>query len=251
MSIKVAEAIGSEKGGKDGSPGDQTGNEILVRTFKKRSYAFTQILRCKERWMAELAVSYAERIALCPKFGYSQSKRWTGAKNIEAVGKDNLELAKEGDFDCSSLVIECYRLAGCPLKMTGYTGNLESILLKTGYFERAEKVIKDTEYAEMGDIFNAPGIHALIVLTDGTKAEPEPVPYPTDDYVEIIKGSVNVRKSPAGKIYMVAHQGDRFPYLGYTEPDSTGKEWWAVDCDHQVCYISSANTKHAILVEGI
>ena len=133
--IKVAEAIGD----KDGRTGDSSGNEILIRTFKKRSYAFTQILRCKERWMAESAVSYAERIALCPKFGYSQSKRWTGAKNIEAVGKDNLEMAKEGDFDCSSLVIECYRLAGCPLKMTGYTGNLESILLKTGYFEKAEK----------------------------------------------------------------------------------------------------------------
>ena len=249
MSIKIAEAIGSETGGKDGTPGDQTGNEIVIRTFKKRSYDFTEALRCTDRLMAQAAATYAERIALCPKFGYSQANRWTGAKNIERVGADDLEQASEGDFDCSSLVIECYRLAGAPLKMTGYTGNIRKLLLATGYFTDAPNDLKDAEYAEVGDVFNAPGKHALIVLTDGTKAEPEPPVM--DDYVEIIRGKVNVRKQPAGRVYMVAQKGDKFPYLGYTEPDASGKEWWAVDCENRTCFISTQNQKHAILVEGI
>lgn len=246
MAVKVVEAIGSETGGKDGQKGDQTGNEIVVRTFKKRSYDFTQALRCTSRSMAEAAVSYAERIALCPKFGYSQPNRWTGPKNIEKVGKDNLENAQPGDFDCSSLVIESYRLAGCPLKMTGYTGSMYKILMATGYFEPVND--DDIEDAELGDVLIAPSIHTLLVISDGSNAKPEPI---SSDYVEIIKGKVNVRKAPAGRIYCVARQGDTFPYLGYDEPDSTGKLWWAVDCDNMTCYISSANPKHAVLVEGV
>ena len=244
--IKVVEALGSEKKSKDGEPGDQTGEEIVIRSYKKRSYAFTQALRCKDRIMASIAVSIGERIALSPKFGYSQRTRWSGAKNIEAVGVENLELAKEGNFDCSSLVVECYRLSGCPLKMSGYTGNLRSILLKTGYFEDVTQDLEDIEYAQIGDVLIAPSIHTLMVISDGSKSDPEPI---QGDYVEIIKGKVNVRKQPNGRIYMVAHEGDKFPYLGYTKPDSTGKEWWAVDCEHMECYISSANPKHAVLVE--
>ena len=247
--IKIAEAIGSETSGKDGAAGDQTGNEIVIRTYKKRSYNFIEALRCIDRSMAKAAVSYAERIALCPKFGYSQPNRWTGAKNIEKVGADDLERAEPGDFDCSSLVIECYRLAKCPLKMTGYTGSMGKLLMDSGYFENTPEDLTNPETAQEGDVFIAPGIHTLIVLTDGTEAEPDP-PI-CDDYVEIIRGKVNVRKTPGGRIYMVASKGDRFPYLGYTEPDSAGKQWWAVECDRRTCFISSQNLKHAVLVEGI
>ena len=243
MPIKIAEAIGD----RDGKKGESADNEIVIRTFKRRSYEFTQFLRCNDRQMAQAAVSFAERIALCPQFGYSQKDRWTGAKAIERVGADDLERADAGDFDCSSFVIESYRLAGCPLKMTGYTGSIRKLMLATGYFYDVDD--SNPEYAEMGDIFNCPSKHALIVLTDGTEATPEPPQ--ADSYVEIIRGKVNVRKQPAGKIYMVASKGDRFPFLGYSEPDSTGKLWWAVDCDNRICFISSENQKHAVLVEGI
>jgi len=255
MSVKVSEAIGDEKGNaRGGQPGDQTGNEILVRNFdRKRNYSFTSVLRCKNRYMAEKAADYAKRIALSPQFGYNQSDRWSGAKSIEAVGADNLEQAGAGDFDCSSLCVEAYRLAGCPVKMTGYTGSLVKVLTATGYFDdlTAEKYVDSSDYAKTGDIYVSPGHHALITITDGPKAESDPDPEPSVDYgnVVIIRGKVNVRRKPAGKVYMVSKQGDVFPYLGYGESDETGKLWWAVDCDHIVCFISSANPKHAILVE--
>lgn len=221
MSIKVVEAIGSETGGKDGEAGDQTGKEILIRTFKQRSYSFTECFRCTDRAMAERAVGYAKRIAECASFGYSQTNRWTGAKNIEAVGADNLEQAKAGDFDCSSLVIEAYRLAGCPLKMTGYTGNLGKLLLATGYFTEKPKVCADVELAEVGDILNAPGKHALLVITDGTEVEPEPT-----SYLVYVKGN-NVRiRTGCGTSYptvKIAHKGETYKYV---ETDSETGWYW-------------------------
>jgi cell wall-associated NlpC family hydrolase len=226
MSIKVAEAIGSETGGKDGVPGDQTGNEILIRTFKKRSYNFSQVLRCTNRTMAEQAASYAKRIAECSQFGYSQEHRWDGAKQIERVGADNLEHAGAGDFDCSSLVLECYRLAGLPIKMTGYTGNMGKILLGTGQFREANEVLTDIEYAQIGDVFIAPSIHTLIVITDGSKAEHDEDIQPDPMRYVLIKGdNVWVREGPgttAPKMF-VAHKGAKHPYIE-TDP-ATGWYW--------------------------
>lgn len=221
MSIKVVEAIGSETGGKDGEAGDQTGKEILIRTFKQRSYSFTECFRCIDRAMAERAVGYAKRIAECASFGYSQTNRWTGAKNIETVGAENLERAKAGDFDCSSLVIEAYRLAGCPLKMTGYTGNLGKLLLGTGDFVEVPGVCQDVEYAEAGDILNAPGKHALLIITDGSKAEPEPQTLS----VLVVGNNVRIRTG-CGTSYptvKIAHKGETYIYVETDE--ETGWYW--------------------------
>ena len=222
MSIKIAEAIGD----RDGRKGESADNEIVIRTFKKRSYEFTQFLRCTDREMAHEAVSYAERIALCPSFGYSQSDRWSGAKSIEAAGKD-VEMAQPGDFDCSSFAIECYRLAGCPLKMTGYTGSIRKLLLASGYFCDTDD--SDPEYALAGDIFNAPSKHALIVLTDGTKADHSD-DEPTIDRLVYVKGeNVRIRTGP-GKTYptvKIAHKGETYPYCETDE--ETGWYWIYTD----------------------
>lgn len=256
MSVKVAEAIGDEKGGsRGGERGDQSGSEILVRGFeRRRNYSFSSVLRCNDRSMAEHAAEYAKRIALSPQFGYNQSDRWSGAKHIEEIGKNRLEEASAGDFDCSSLVIESYRLAGCPLKMTGYTGSMVKIMKETGYFDEFtdEKHVDSSEYAKVGDVYVSPGHHTLIAITNGEKSDEDADPEPPSEYgdVIIIRGRVNVRKQPAGKIYKVAKKGDVFPYLGYADSDDSGKEWWAVDCENMICYISSANPKHAILVEA-
>lgn len=227
MSIKVVEAIGD----KDNRTGDSSGNEILIREFKRRSYSFSSCLRCKDRSMAERAVGYAKRIAECRQFGYSQSNRWDGAKQIERVGVDSLELAGAGDFDCSSLVLSCYRFAGLPLRMTGYTGNMVDILLKTNKFYEANEVLTDMEYARVGDVLVAPGIHALLIITDGMKSEQDDdseIP-PVSHYV-LIKGN-NVRiRTGAGKTYptvRIAHKGETYPYCE-TDAD-TGWYWIYTD----------------------
>ena len=214
MTIKVSEAIGD----KDQRPGESISDEILVRTFKKRSYEFTEHLRCKNRVMAKQAAEYSVRIAACSSFGYSQKKRWTGAQNIELVGVDHLEKAEAGDFDCSSFCISCYRFAGCPLQLTGYTGNLRKLLLATGYFE--DTTDKDPL---MGDIWCAPGKHALMVVSGETEPEPSPTPVKTVVY---IKGeNVRVRSGNCTDYptILIAHKGQTYPYL--RTDDETGWYW--------------------------
>ena len=225
MSVFVCEALQSETGGKDGAPGDQSGKEIVRREFKKRSYSFTSCLCCTCTPMAKDAAKYAEMIAENAKFGYSQPNRWDGAKAIEAAGKD-LDKAGAGDFDCSSLVIECYRLAGLNVKMTGYTGSMEKILLSTGLFTEAPEVLTDIEYARVGDVLIAPGIHTLMIVTDGSKAEHEEDDIDQGDQYVLIKGdNVRIRSGP-GKTYKtiaIAHKGEKYPYLETDE--DTGWYW--------------------------
>ena len=64
-----------------------------------------------------LAVQAAVEIANDNSHGYSQVNRWGP------------------DYDCSSLVIECYNRAGIPVKANGatYTGNMLSAFLKSGF----------------------------------------------------------------------------------------------------------------------
>lgn len=248
--VMIAEALGNEVGkSKGGQPGDQNNKEIVVREFKvKRDYAWNCVLRCTDRAMAEKAAQYAREIAECPQFGYDQTNRWSGPKNIEKVGIENIDKAKAGDFDCSSLVIECYRLAGLPVKMTGYTGSMVKIFLKTGYFEKldGEEYLTSSDYDLTGDVYVAEERHTLIVLNDGPKADPEPM----TDYVEIIKGRMWCRFTPDGKKYRtVGVEDNPIPYRGFSEPDASGKLWWAVRVDDVDGYISSGLPKYARLVE--
>ena len=180
--------------------------------------------------MAAEAVSYAKRIAECSQFGYSQEHRWDGAKQIDKVGTENLEMAGAGDFDCSSLVLDCYRRAGLPIKRTGYTKNMGDILMKTGMFTEVNEVLTDIEYARIGDVLIAPGIHTLIIITDGSKAEEDENENPdVMQYVYVKGDNVRIRTGP-GKTYPtveIAHKGDRFPYCE-TDPD-TGWYWIYTD----------------------
>ena len=255
--VMVAEALSDEnKSSRGGQKGDQTGKEIVVREFiVKRNYKWDCVLRCKNKQMAETAAGYAKRIAECSKFGYNQSDRWSGPKAIEKVGVDNLEYAQKGDFDCSSLVLECYRLAGLPIKMTGYTGSMRKILLNTGMFEEFTDAehIDSSHKACTGDIYLASGHHTLIVLNDGDEADKH-----EDDlnsYVQMIKGRLWMRYTPNGKKYCTVGvdsgpYGDgRIPYRGFKEPDFDFKWWWAVTLNGVDGFISSAVPQYAILVE--
>lgn len=63
------------------------------------------------------AIAWAVSIASDDSHGYDQDDRWSP------------------DYDCSSLLIEAYEQAGCPVKTNGatYTGNMESVFVETGF----------------------------------------------------------------------------------------------------------------------
>ena len=230
MEVKIGHAVQDERGkASGGALGDQTGKEILVTTWYNRAGGWDVYLECTDTGLAERAARYMERIC-AGNYGYSQSARWTGYKAIKAAG-GNVEAAK-GDFDCSSLVVSCYIFAGLNHAATGYTGSIRKSLLATGKFREYTdaKHLASADYAKRGGLYLKAGKHVLMCLSDGSKAGQSTATGLPPPYIEVIGGSVNVRKqaSTSGALLFTAHRGDAFQYVA---PDmNTG---WHGICTHK------------------
>lgn len=90
------------------------------------------------------AIAWAVSVAADDSHGYDQDDRWSP------------------DYDCSSLLIEAYEQAGCPVKTNGatYTGNMKKVFVETGF--------KSLDYAEgmellAGDVLLRSGHTAMYI----------------------------------------------------------------------------------------
>ena len=267
MAVKIAHAVGDENGkARGGKAGDQTGKEILVANWYKRTGGWEVYLECTDKALAKIAADFAVQIANDDSFGYDQDQRTTGLKAIQAAG--SIGDAAESELDCSALVFAAYILAGLEIEV-GYTGNLEARFLATGLFiaHRESKYLTSGDYATIGGIYLTSGKHTAIVVTNGSKSDSydESVPDETDGsgeadeidppYVQIV-GKVNVR-SQAGtyideatgkemfypKIYRA--QNERLPFEEYD--DDTG--WYGVLCPAGAGFVSNAIPRYAKLVK--
>lgn len=258
MAILIGHAVMDENGGIDGAiAGDQTGKEIATRQWYKRTKGWHTYLEPTDRTMGKKAAQFMREICANNNYGYSQPNRWTGAKSIEILGVAN----GHGDFDCSSLCIECYRLAGLNHKMSGYTGSMVKSLLATGKFKAHTEAayLSSGDYAITGGLFVGEG-HVCMALEDGPKASKapaddstpvKPTPAPTYDveppYVTVVYGSVYVREG-AGKEYpkmFVAKKGQKFPFLEIDE--DTG--WYWIDTVKGIGCITG-KPKYTALIVG-
>ena len=80
------------------------------------------------------AVTRALEIAADDSHGYDQSNRWGP------------------DYDCSSLIIDCFKRAGLPLSCT-YTGNMRSDMMRCGFEDVTSSVNLNTGAGlERGDV---------------------------------------------------------------------------------------------------
>lgn len=169
-----------------------------------------------------------------------------------------MEFSK-GNFDCSSLVISSYVLAGCPkLQATGYTGNMSRFLMATGKFQKYTDAahIRSAASAKIGGVYVAKGAHTAIVVS----GVPAPAAAPETEekkkpYV-LVSGSVWVRQKPGmdGAKLFVARKGDRLDYLGVTETDNAGNKWYKVDTAKGIGYISAfakKKTKYTELITNV
>lgn len=174
----IGQASIDENGNIQGpTSGDQTGREINISNFY--SFPWNYVLRCKDATYADRAATYMEEIAKNSNFGYSQINRWAGYISIKA--NDGKVQGAYGDFDCSSLVISCYVLAGVPgLKAgSGYTGNMKSLFLNTGYFEifTDSAHLTNANYMRRGDIYVNTTSHTVMGLDNGTAGGSVAKPY--------------------------------------------------------------------------
>lgn len=209
--VKIGHAVQDEKGGTQGlEPGDQTGKEIVVANWYKRSGGWAYYIEPIDRAMAEKASDIMRKICESEAFGYSRVTRWTGYKSIINNGK-KIEGAKASNFDCSSLVITCYILAGLDIPASGYTGSIVKIFSQTGKFKISQdpKYLETSDYAKKGSLYLTPGKHVAMALEDGPKSGDDPKPDPKNPRVEFL-GNVYVRKGPGTeyKKVRIARKGE-------------------------------------------
>lgn len=168
MSVRIGHASIDENGHITGGKlGDQTGKEICIRTWYNKGWDY--YIECIDDELAEKAADIMEEICCDKNFGYDQNQRLTGYNAI-VKNKKKVKGAK-GEFDCSSLVAACYKLAGLDVSQSCTTRNLRKALLATGKF----KAYSSTEYAwsenyaKRGGIYLKEGSHVVMALNDGKK----------------------------------------------------------------------------------
>lgn len=122
---------------------------------------------------ANVAATLMEHLCNHDWHGYSQPGRWgdgEGVCQVEAEGR-TYEL-QQGDRDCSSAVIECWRAA---LKGTAYegtldaatyTGNMRAVFAGSGLFD-----VWDTRctVAQRGDVYLNDSDHTAMCVDDGSE----------------------------------------------------------------------------------
>lgn len=171
--VKIGHASQDERGkATNGQVGDQTGKEILTRSWYNRPW--NVYLECTDETIAAKAAKIMEEICKDNNYGYDQVDRWTGYNAIIKNGR-KVSGAK-GEFDCSSLVITCYILAGINMTADGYTANMRNKLLKTGKFKAYtdSKYLTTDAYAKVGGIYLSEGHHVVMSLEN---ASPRKNPY--------------------------------------------------------------------------
>lgn len=169
--VKIGHASIDENGKiSGGKVGDQTGKEIFIRKWYSRPW--NVYLECVDEKLADKAAKYMEQICLDDNYGYDQGQRLTGYNSIVA-NKGNVKGGK-GEFDCSSLVASCYRLAGLNISPALTTRNMRAVLLATGKFKEytGSKYINHDAYAKRGGIYLKEGSHVVMALGDNKKDEP-------------------------------------------------------------------------------
>jgi hypothetical protein len=178
MSIRIGNASIDERGRiSRGKAGDQTSKEICIRPWYNKPW--NVYLECTDKALADEAAKIMEQICNDPGYGYDQVERWTG---FTAIKRNRYKVTGAvGEFDCSSLIITCYILAGLEMSADGYTGNLKAKLLATGNFKDYTDPdhLTSDKYAKRGGIFLKEGSHVVMAVEDGQRPK-NPYNTPTE-----------------------------------------------------------------------
>lgn len=211
MAVKIGHASIDERGKVSGGKvGDQTKKEICIRDWYKKPW--NVMLICTDTKIADKAADYMEAICKNDNYGYDQSQRTTGYESIKKNG-----VAKgKGEFDCSSLVASCYRLAGLDVSVNCTTRNLKAALVATGKFKvyTDDSHVDTSAYAKRGAVYLSEGHHVVMALGSGSKASKSSSKSSSTSAGTLYKvtaSALNVRKG-AGKNYgkvTLLYRGDK------------------------------------------
>lgn len=257
--VYIGHAVGDEHGNASGGEaGNQNGKELRTQPWYLNTKGWI-VLRPKDSDSAKKIADDMRFACKNSNIGYDQKQRNTLYEAASKVGFDCSKVTTPCECDCSSLVRVCCWYAG--IKVSNFnTASEVKTLMATGKFTELTdaKYTEKSDYLMEGDILvtKVKG-HTCVVLNDGDKAhDPEPTPpapTPTTDAYVLVLGSVRVRESaPKGNCIMIAHKGDKLPYLGETVTLDDGAEWYYVSTKNGNGYISAftnRKTKYTKLIE--
>lgn len=112
----------------------------------------------------EVAVQIMYHLCTCPLHGYSQINRWgdgTGYCNVTIGGK--IYKVPRGDRDCSSSIINSFKIAGINVGNATYTGNMRSEFVKSGNFRWHPM---GSYVAKRGDVYLNEANHTAMCQSD-------------------------------------------------------------------------------------
>ena len=117
---------------------------------------------------ANVAATLMEHLCAHDWHGYDQARRWGDGEGSCTVDIDGRAYeVEQGDRDCSSAVIECWRAAlrGTPyegaLDGATYTGNMRAAFTRSGLFEWQPM----TYVAQRGDVYLNEGAHTAMCMS--------------------------------------------------------------------------------------
>lgn len=187
-----------------GAAGDQTGQEVLKRSWYSRPWNYR--IRLKDAAMRERAAYAAERAAANDLIGYSQNDRNSLGMEAAKVGWDPGLVKKKCNCDCSSLMVVALIYAGIP-KEALYNGSnaattrdLRKKLEPYADISSDPADIGSEDGSLRGDIWLYEGHHVAIELDDHIKEEmPADISIPGIDVSEY-QGVIDWEKVAAAGI---------------------------------------------------
>ena len=174
MAVIIGSARISENGTIDGAKGNQSGKELAQERYYRHRHSW-YAMRCKDPNKA-LMMSYCMASACNnPKFGYSQSDRYSGLYESKRVGYNTAKVNTACNVDCSSLVRICLAYAGFDVGEF-YTGNEYDVIMATGAFDDVTDTFdQDTgEGLCTGDILVSQAKGHTVIVTSGKDPAPAP-----------------------------------------------------------------------------
>lgn len=225
---------------KGGKAGDQTGDEMVLRTWYPRPW--TCVLHYPDPDVRMLIARLAIASALNNCVGYDQSQRTTFWKELVKANYNPSAIKTPCEGDCTSTTTAIVKAAGelcdiaalksLPISIT--SRNMRNKFAAAGFIVRTDsRYLNSPSYLAPGDILLYDGHHAAINVTVGKNSTDG-----EETTVLITGNSVYVRAgaSTAFPFLGVVHRGDKFGYLN--EQVENGSGWYKVNYKNTPGWVS-------------
>lgn len=161
---------------KNGSSGDQTGEEWQIRSWYSRPW--THVIRHPDRSVGDTIAEVAIQGAQNDCIGYDQNQRYTFWDELKNVGYWPKNIKNKCETDCSASTAACVKATGYirgiqalkDVSSDCYSGNIRHALEYAGFQILTDaKYLNSDSYLYNGDILLCENHHVAICVSDGSK----------------------------------------------------------------------------------